>query len=108
VCYIIYAPFDKHSYRKCAKTVTNLFIMNLNGVKSEAASVLEMRYAVCQHKSHVTTKLIKFGCVLTKGRATMCWFVRKNGLQFVILTSDFLVLATGICRYECDSGLDVS
>ena len=44
--YIIYTSFSKQSNRKCAKTVTNLFIMNLNGAKSEVASLLETRCAV--------------------------------------------------------------
>ena len=46
-CCIIYASFSEQSCRKCAKTVTSLFIMNLNGAKSEVASLLETRCAVC-------------------------------------------------------------
>ena len=86
-CYIMHASFSKQSYRKYAQTVSNLFIMHLNGAKSEVASLLETRCAVCRHQSHVTTQLIKFSCVLTKGRATLCFFFPTNASSFVFLTS---------------------
>jgi hypothetical protein len=86
-CATLFTPhLTNRATESVEKTVTNLFIMNLNGVKSEVASVLDVLCAVCRHKSHVTTQLIKFRCVLTKGRATVRWFVSKNALQFVIFT----------------------
>jgi len=97
-CYIMHASFSKQSYRKYAQTVSNLFIMHLNGAKSEVASLLETRCAVCRHQSHVTTQLIKFSCVLTKGRATLCFFLSYECVFICLLNfTDFLMLATGIC-----------